>query len=185
MATVRSLRARVTSAGKPPRKRNEPDARGPPLPKRSERPAATTAASLSSVPPQLDGGGASAFRIYNDALPAAIQPQTPQNLPEARHRGRLFDGTSAGGAQTAPVWRTGITSAAAAESGGEAVGAGTTRRRYPARRAPSPPGLETPGFRGLYGGLENTDDAALFDRASRLAGDRRSRDPRPGDHGPP
>ncbi|KLU89601.1 hypothetical protein MAPG_08572 [Magnaporthiopsis poae ATCC 64411] len=183
MATVRSLRARVTSASKPSRKGNEPDARGPPSPKRSARPAAATTASSSSVPPQLDGG-VSAFQIYNDALPAAIQPQTPQNLPEARHRGRLFDGTSAGGAQTAPVWRTGITAAAAAASGGGAVGAGTTRRRYPARRAPSPPGLATPGFRGLYGGLENTDDAALFDRASRLAGDRRPRDPSPGDRGP-
>ncbi|KAL8381108.1 hypothetical protein RB595_005404 [Gaeumannomyces hyphopodioides] len=181
MATVRSLRARVTSAGKPSGRRNETDARGPPSPTRPERPTVTTTTSSPSIPSQLDG--ASAFQIYNDALPAAIQPQTPQNLPEARHRGRLFDGTSASGAQTAPVWRTGITATDA--SGIGVVGAGTTRRRYPPRRAPSPPGLETPGFRGLYGGLENTDDAALFDRASRLVGDRRSRDPSPGDDGPP
>ncbi|EJT79149.1 hypothetical protein GGTG_04237 [Gaeumannomyces tritici R3-111a-1] len=184
MATVRSLRARVTSASKPPSRMNETGTRGPPSPTRPGRPgrpAVTTAASSSSVPLQLDG--ASTFHVYNDALPAAIQPQTPQNLPEARHRGRLFDNTSASGAQTAPVWRTGITVTDASSI--RAAGAGTTRRRYPPRRAPSPPGLATPGFRGLYGGLENTDDAALFDRASRLAGDRRPRDPSPGDDGPP
>lgn len=25
-------------------------------------------------------------------------------------------------------------------------------------------GLQTPGFKGLYGGVENTDDAALFEQ---------------------
>jgi hypothetical protein len=27
--------------------------------------------------------------------------------------------------------------------------------------------LNTPGYEGLYGGLENTDEEVLFDRASR------------------
>lgn len=36
------------------------------------------------------------FRIYNDAIPAAQQPQTPRNLPEARHQSRVR------GSHTAP-----------------------------------------------------------------------------------
>ena len=29
------------------------------------------------------------FAVYDDSVPASMQPQTPQNLPEARHRGRI------------------------------------------------------------------------------------------------
>lgn len=36
------------------------------------------------------------FKVYNDALPALQQPQTPRNLPEARHQSRIS------GSQTAP-----------------------------------------------------------------------------------
>lgn len=39
------------------------------------------------------------LRIYNDSLPASMQPQTPQNLPETRHQSRLL------GAHTAPLPR--------------------------------------------------------------------------------
>jgi hypothetical protein len=42
---------------------------------------------------------------------------------------------------------------------------GATRRR--GTRSDSPPGLETPGFGGLYGGQENADEEILFDRAQR------------------
>ncbi|KAH8167329.1 hypothetical protein CIB48_g891 [Xylaria polymorpha] len=37
------------------------------------------------------------FRVYDDSLPASLQPQTPLNLPEARHRSRLY------GFHTAPA----------------------------------------------------------------------------------
>ncbi|KAI1745691.1 hypothetical protein F4680DRAFT_443162 [Xylaria scruposa] len=37
------------------------------------------------------------FRVYDDSVPASLQPQTPLNLPEARHRGRLY------GFHTAPA----------------------------------------------------------------------------------
>ncbi|KAI1262359.1 hypothetical protein F5Y18DRAFT_156626 [Xylariaceae sp. FL1019] len=83
------------------------------------------------------------FRVYNDSLPAASQPQTPLNLPEARHRSRLHEPF------TAPVQRV---------------------SRQPARRpgsrdgpsnSGSPSGLTTPGFRGLYGGRENSSEASF------------------------
>ncbi|KAI1178240.1 hypothetical protein F4777DRAFT_576297 [Nemania sp. FL0916] len=32
----------------------------------------------------------SSYRIYDDSLPASLQPQTPLNLREARHRSRLY-----------------------------------------------------------------------------------------------
>jgi hypothetical protein len=34
-------------------------------------------------------------------------------------------------------------------------------------RSDSPSGLTTPGFRGLYGGQENTDEESRFDRAAQ------------------
>ncbi|KAI2615152.1 hypothetical protein GGR54DRAFT_642650 [Hypoxylon sp. NC1633] len=91
------------------------------------------------------------FRIYNDALPASSQPQTPQNLPEARHRSRLL------GSYTAPVSRLASQSSHQSSSG---RGTGESTHR--------PSDLETPGFRGLYDGLENSEDSTLFQEASRL-----------------
>ncbi|KAI0131449.1 hypothetical protein F4814DRAFT_406074 [Daldinia grandis] len=85
------------------------------------------------------------FRIYNDSLPASSQPQTPLNLPEARHQGRLH------GAYTAPVPRVASLSAHRSNT---VRGMGDTTS--------SPSGLETPGFRGLYSGRENTEDSTLF-----------------------
>ncbi|KAJ4322922.1 hypothetical protein N0V84_004575 [Fusarium piperis] len=83
--------------------------------------------------------------VYNDSLPTREQPQTPRELPEARHQSR-FDGV-----YTAP--------------------AGGRRRRVEAQQTPSvaggrararrddgPTGLSIPGFQGLYGGSENADD---------------------------
>ncbi|KAK4248577.1 hypothetical protein C7999DRAFT_13476 [Corynascus novoguineensis] len=87
------------------------------------------------------------LRVYNDSLPALYQPQTPQQLPEARHQSRLH------GSYTAPARRTSP----------EPVQTRTTRPRRGLghRRMPSPLGLQSPGFRGLYGGMENRDDAGL------------------------
>ncbi|KAK3387450.1 hypothetical protein B0H63DRAFT_470036 [Podospora didyma] len=92
------------------------------------------------------------FRIYNDSLPASSQPQTPQNLPEARHQSRLS------GSYTVPARRLSGHSIATPTTG-------RVRRRLIGGRNLSPPGLQTPGFRGLYGGIENTDDSVLFEQA--------------------
>lgn len=89
------------------------------------------------------------LRVYNDLLSASIQPQTPLNLPEARHQSRLR------GSYTAPARRT----------PSQSTQTPTTARAQRAsgrRRAPSPLGIQTPGFKGLYGGMENLDDAALI-----------------------
>ncbi|KAJ4269741.1 hypothetical protein NW762_001409 [Fusarium torreyae] len=82
--------------------------------------------------------------VYSDRVPLDEQPQTPRQLPEARHQSR-FDG-----AYTAPVRgrRTRV----------EIDDAPVTVRRRRAGRNISPVGLRTPGFRGLYGGSENADD---------------------------
>ncbi|KAL2195666.1 hypothetical protein P885DRAFT_70290 [Corynascus similis CBS 632.67] len=90
------------------------------------------------------------LRVYNDSLPASYQPQTPQQLPEARHQSRLH------GSYTAPARRTSP----------EPVQTRTTRPRRVLghRRMPSPLGLQSPGFRGLYGGTENRDDAELAEQ---------------------
>ncbi|KAF7519782.1 hypothetical protein G7054_g12995 [Neopestalotiopsis clavispora] len=93
----------------------------------------------------------SKMRIYSDELPPSLQPSTPRHLPEARHQSRLR------GSYTAPVTR------AQSRAGHEP---GTIRRR-PAR-TPSQTGLETPGFRGLYGGTENSDDLVLYQEALHL-----------------
>ncbi|KAK0704677.1 hypothetical protein B0H67DRAFT_355879 [Lasiosphaeris hirsuta] len=96
------------------------------------------------------------FRIYDDSLPASSQPQTPQNLPEARHQSRLR------GAYTVPTRRTSPLPASTPSTGRR------IRWRFGGRHATrSPPGLREPGFVGLYGGIENTDDSVLFEQASR------------------
>ncbi|KAI0025842.1 hypothetical protein F4780DRAFT_774693 [Xylariomycetidae sp. FL0641] len=118
----------------------------------SPSPSARDVASESGSPARADaddrpGTETPRFRIYNDSLPASSQPQTPLNLPEARHQSRFR------GAYTAPVSRV------------------TSRQAHHSRTRPdrtrSPSGMDTPGFRGLYGGLENSDDSRLFSDASR------------------
>jgi hypothetical protein len=104
---------------------------------------------VSSPTPTLKTPGRG-LRVYNDFLPASSQPQTPQNLPEARYQSRLQ------GSYTAPARRT---------SPQPAWTPTTTRSRRGVghRREISPLGLQTPGFKGLYGGAENMDDAALVE----------------------
>ncbi|RYP92422.1 hypothetical protein DL770_001439 [Monosporascus sp. CRB-9-2] len=89
--------------------------------------------------------------VYNDSVSASLQPQTPLNLPEARHQSRLH------GAYTAPVVRVETRSA---------YQSGAVRGRP--NRGDSIVGMETPGFRGLYGGIENSEDSTLFEEASRF-----------------
>ncbi|KAK7977683.1 hypothetical protein PG996_003735 [Apiospora saccharicola] len=83
-------------------------------------------------------------RVYNDSLPASLQPQTPRNLPEARHRSRLD------GSHTAPAPR--VASRTAQYSS------------WHYNRTRSPSGLAAPGFRGLFGGTENSGGSAQLIR---------------------
>ncbi|KAH7146561.1 hypothetical protein EDB81DRAFT_497220 [Dactylonectria macrodidyma] len=82
--------------------------------------------------------------VYNDGGSTTEQPQTPQQLPEARHQSR-FDGS-----YTAPVRerrdRT-ITETTSVDSWGPQ-----------ARHTGSPVGMQRPGFQGLYGGIENVEE---------------------------
>ncbi|KAF5673059.1 hypothetical protein FHETE_3544 [Fusarium heterosporum] len=83
--------------------------------------------------------------VYSDHLPSEEQPQTPRQLPEARHQSR-FDR-----AYTAPV--------RGRRQMGDGIGdEPNTVRRTRAGYNTSPVGLRTPGFQGLYGGSENADD---------------------------
>ena len=87
------------------------------------------------------------LRIYNDSLPASMQPQTPQNLPEARHQSRLL------GAHTAPVPRR------------------RPWRGYPSM-ARNPSLIQTPGLQGLFDRAENSEEEEdLYHEASLLRDD--------------
>ncbi|ROV89197.1 hypothetical protein VMCG_09917 [Cytospora schulzeri] len=92
------------------------------------------------------------IRIYDDVISPTLQPQTPEQLPEARHQSRLP------GSYTAPVARF--------RSSQTPSHTPVTARRLHRRRQPSPVGMRTPGFEGLYGGQENEDDVALYEDAS-------------------
>lgn len=95
------------------------------------------------------------MRVYDDLLSPTRQPQTPEQLPESQHQSRLL------GSYTAPTSRL---------RSSQALGrTPATARRLRHRRVPSPVGMRTPGFEGLYGGHENEDDVALFDEASQAA----------------
>lgn len=75
--------------------------------------------------------------LYDDRLPTSSQPQTPRQLPEFRHQSRVD------GAYTAPVRRDERES---------------SERGRRTGRIGSPVGLRTPGFQGLYGGMENASE---------------------------
>ncbi|KAI1382773.1 uncharacterized protein F4822DRAFT_435150 [Hypoxylon trugodes] len=122
-------------------------------PSSDSSPSSHTFSSFSSSPTQDRSQSMSRselrLRIYNDALPASSQPQTPHNLPEARHRSRLH------GAYTAPLPRRGPRSVY--HSNVERGRGGTIN---------SPSSFDTPGFHGLYSGRENAEDSTLFYEAS-------------------
>lgn len=108
-----------------------------------------------STPRETDLG----LRVYNDSQPASAQPQTPLNLPEARHQSRLR------GPYTAPVTRAGRRASYDARRGhARSSGADSLARTI------------DPGFRGLYGGVENSDDLTLYHEASRLHADEEGQD---------
>ncbi|KAJ2975411.1 hypothetical protein NUW58_g8362 [Xylaria curta] len=92
------------------------------------------------------------WRVYDDSLPASLQPQTPLNLPEARHRGRLY------GFHTVPARPV------------------VTRRPFQHSIASpsihqdghSPSGAATPRSRGFHGDVKNSGDTTLQHDASQL-----------------
>lgn len=106
------------------------------------------AQSLRSRYPRTPGR----LAVYNDALPPHTQPQTPVHLPESRHQSRYHP------AYTAPIPRV----ADAFRIGTRDVVPRPFRAQVPTtpsrRSRVSPAGLQRPGFRGLYGGIENGDD---------------------------
>lgn len=94
-------------------------------------------------------------RVYDDLVSPTRQPQTPEQLPESQHQSRLL------GSYTAPISRL-----RSSQARGRTP---ATARRLRHRRIPSPAGMRTPGFEGLYGGHENEDDVVLFEEASQAA----------------
>ncbi|RYP64547.1 hypothetical protein DL769_006624 [Monosporascus sp. CRB-8-3] len=134
----------VESVIHPPR-RTSPS----PLARRKRRSASASPTPSTAEQPTF-GEDTPRLAVYNDSIPASLQPRTPLNLPEARHQSRLH------GAYTAPVVRVETRSA---------YQSGAVRGRP--NRGDSMAGMETPGFRGLYGGIENSEDSTLFE-ASRL-----------------
>jgi hypothetical protein len=84
--------------------------------------------------------------VYSDRLPSQEQPQTPRQLPEARHQSR-FDGAYTTPGRGRRRLREDLDDAP------------VTVRRTRGGYSASPVGLRNPGFQGLYGGSENADDA--------------------------
>lgn len=85
------------------------------------------------------------FRVYDDSLLDSLQPQTPLNLPESRHRSRLH------GFHTVPA-RPIVTRRPVQRFI-------TSQSRFQDDQGSSI--LTTPGFQGLYGGGENADETEL------------------------
>lgn len=127
-----------------------PAPRDIPSPRRQTREHSTSLSTVPTTPRRQ-------LRVYEDLRSSVRQPQTPKQLPEARHQSRISM------AYTAPVHRFRSDRSLVQEPA-------TTFRRPHHRREPSPLGMRTPGFEGLYGGRENNDDVALFHEASQARG---------------
>ena len=104
-------------------------------------------AKPSSPCSSCDGGGENTVdpvcrvTIYNDRIPPSQQPRTPQNLPEARHQSRILG---------IPPEQPSSTRLSSEMRIRPMPGSSRTWRigtAYADQR--------TPGFRGLYEGLEN------------------------------
>ncbi|KAI1127986.1 hypothetical protein F5Y10DRAFT_183258 [Nemania abortiva] len=111
--------------------------------------ARRTSAELTSQPRRDESDSTvmdtPSLGVYDDSIPASLQPQTPRNLSEARHRGRRS------GFYTVPARPV------------------VTRRpiqRFTASQTRLQEGLDppiptTPRFQGLYGSVENLEEATL------------------------
>ncbi|PNY25491.1 Uncharacterized protein TCAP_04571 [Tolypocladium capitatum] len=94
--------------------------------------------------------------VYDDPLPETSQPPSADYLPDSRHQSRV-DGTAA--VPTDRLARPQVRVPAPEQSQQTRT---PVRRLMSSRRGDSPIGLTTPGFQGLYGGIENTDEGALY-----------------------
>jgi hypothetical protein len=99
------------------------------------------AEELNVTPPRRN------LSVYSDALPVNGQPQTPRQLPEARHQSRF------NGAYTAPVRGRRMEP--------DIDDATVTVRRRRAGRNTSLVGL-SPQLHGLHRGSQNTDDVVVY-----------------------
>lgn len=150
-----SGRYRLRSAGSSPE--TPKTASSPTTPRQSVENACNSTQSPTATPRR-------SIRVYDDSLPPSSQPQTPSHLPESRHRSRLHPSFTAPVARHRPgVLNTSPPSVIRIT--------GSVRRvRRNAGRSDSPLGMggeRGEGFRGLYGGQENTDEDVLFENAAR------------------
>ncbi|KAI1293370.1 hypothetical protein F5Y03DRAFT_329867 [Xylaria venustula] len=123
----------------------------------SPTPSARQVSTESTSQPSRDMTGSPSvdtprLRIYDDSVPASLQPKTPLNLPEARHQSRLYR------FYTVPARPVGMRRSAQR----------STASPFIRHDGHSPSGLTTSGFQGLYGGVENSDDTELHHGAPRL-----------------
>ncbi|KAH8816303.1 hypothetical protein F5884DRAFT_217347 [Xylogone sp. PMI_703] len=98
------------------------------------------------------------YQIYNDTLPSSIQPQTPDQLPEARHQSRYHPSYTIPNNNRFALSRLlfdNITPRSSSQHSGSPLGRAMDRGGV---RMPSPIGLSDEGYRGLFGGRENTGD---------------------------
>ncbi|RFU34561.1 hypothetical protein B7463_g1815, partial [Scytalidium lignicola] len=98
------------------------------------------------------------YQVYNDTLPSSIQPQTPDQLPEARHQSRYHPSYIAPVGNSSPTRHPLLDNirSRTLSSHSESPSLRDTNRDR-SRRA-SPAGLLDEGYRGLYGGRENALD---------------------------
>lgn len=111
------------------------------------------------LPPRTPGRGMS---VYDDRAPAEGQPQTPDDLPESRHRSRFHPSYTA-----PPPQRTEARDYRNNER--EYTMSEMRIRRGRGTRSDSPLGMRGGGYEGLHGGRENGDDALLYQRGQEIA----------------
>ncbi|POR35004.1 Uncharacterized protein TPAR_04787 [Tolypocladium paradoxum] len=111
--------------------------------------------SPRSAEPDIASAGPR-LSVYDDSLPETSQPPSADYLPESRHQSRV-DGTTAVPADRLTRPQVRVSAPEQSQQTHSPV-----RRLASSRRGDSPVGLTTPGFQGLYGGIENTDEEALY-----------------------
>lgn len=149
---------RTRSPERPPKSSSDRTVSSPTTPRPSVLNNSGPSQSSSNVTPR------SSVQVYVDSLPPSLQPQTPAHLPESRHRSRLHPSF------TAPVTRHRMGPFNTAPRSRARASGFVSRIRRTGGQTDSPLGMggeQGEGFRGLYGGVENTDEDVLFDNAAR------------------
>lgn len=97
------------------------------------------------------------YRVYDDSLPRHTQPQTPAQLPEARHQSRFHPSLTAPAARAVSRINPDARLHHYPQPTRRQLSFATPSRRT-SGRTNSPTGLHGRGFEGLYGGRENGDE---------------------------